>query len=123
MAALLDSVDRFLAGRVRLALGRHPIYPDWIAEISEPMFRQLLHEGLFRTVVFWCATALLLFLELYWLPPAHDRPTIWPHRALQTGLFLVIYFIAVRNLRASVTQCVERECVYRRLHGKWRWER
>jgi hypothetical protein len=101
------------------AMAHHATYADWLPEISEPMFRQLVREGFYRGLVrsvFW-----ILLLVLFWsVVPARDEMV----RSLQIVFWpTFILAAAVWGWKQFAGQCVEREFLYRRLHGKWRWER
>lgn len=113
MTAFLESIDRVVAGGIRRALDRHETYADWASDIPEPMFRQLVREGVFRTFVYVCANGLLLWLMAY----------VWPPDLLHAvGLAIGFALLAIWNRRKLAGQCLEREFLYRRKHGNWRWE-
>ncbi|HVO02428.1 MAG TPA: hypothetical protein VMT54_09515 [Candidatus Cybelea sp.] len=35
----------------------------------------------------------------------------------------ILTVLTIASWRKQSAQCFERECIYRRQHGKWRWER
>ena len=113
MAAFLESIDRIVAGSMRRSTSRNETYADWIANIPEPMFRQLVREGMYRTVVWAIAWELGLWITAL----------AWPSSALHTLMFGIgILLLVLWGWRTLAAQCLLRECRYRRMHGKWRWE-
>ena len=120
MSAVLASLDGFVAGRMRRSLTKHTTYGDWVSEIPDPMFRQLIREGVFRSVVYCFAGVAVVWFMNYEMPAKFDGPT--NHVQLDIWLIALALIIAV-SWRKLLGQCVEREFHYRRLHGKWRWER
>jgi hypothetical protein len=102
---MLDSV----VDRLRQTFTDHRLYGNLAAEIPEPMLQQLAREGLFRSFVQYAVIGLVALLAVplitWWVSP------------------IIVCMVAYYYWRGSVGQCVERECLYRRQHGKWRWER
>jgi hypothetical protein len=119
MGAAVEWVDRAMAGRVRAALARHPTYSDYASKIPEPMFRQLVREGFARVVVYCLGTLLLISVGYYALPAWEGKPV---QNEQAAAWVLYVLFALAEGWRTVVGRCIERECVYRRKHGKWRWE-
>jgi len=120
MLAISSPVNRFLAGRMRAAMSRHPTYADWIAEIPEPMFKQLVREGLVHMAVYGLTCQLMVCVGYYVLPIWEGKPADNGQAVIWT---LLLIFALCFGWRTVAGRCIERECVYRRVHGKWRWER
>jgi hypothetical protein len=101
--------------RLHRTLAAHQLYSRYVAEIPEPMFRQLASEGLFRAKVF-CGGAAAFFL----LPAGFkglDGLAV-------AALFGTLIVTACYHLWPwLIIQGVERELLYRHRQGKWRWER
>jgi hypothetical protein len=111
------AVERPIAERLRRFLAaHHETCPDWVEEIPEPMFRQLIQDSLLRTLVLF-----ILWLTAVVAWSFADHPEIFWTK-LVIGL-LAVSIIMLINWRKLSTQCVDREFLYRRLNGKWRWER
>ena len=110
------AVEPSLSAYLRRYLAEHhKTCADWVPEISEPMFRQLIADSLLRTSFLF---GLLMACIIVW---AFFDPGIEIARfALGAGVGIAFGLI---NWRRLSTQCVDREFVYRRQHGKWRWER
>ncbi|WP_395022793.1 hypothetical protein [Dongia sp.] len=104
-------LDRQVA-QLHRRLAAHMLYSRYVDEIPEPMFRQLVSEGLFRAKVF-CLGAAAFFL----LP------------SLAAGNPIALIFVIVVGTACYycwpwlIIQGVERELLYRHREGKWRWER
>jgi membrane protein implicated in regulation of membrane protease activity len=80
------------------------------------MFRQLITDSLLRAfVLFMLSLAAVVAWALA------DHPEIfWAKVVIGVLAVSIIMLISWRKLS---TQCVDREFLYRRQHGKWRWER
>jgi len=118
----MTSLDRHWARRIDGWVLEDP-NGDLIAQISPAMRRQLLREGAIRSLL-----ALILpiptmfFLDRAILPllMASHRPWAWHAYATLAGLLAIITIVGWRK---SVREPLDRELVYRRKHGQWRWER
>ena len=94
----------------------HKSCADWVSEISEPMFRQLILDGIGRTLA-TCFFVLALVFVPFAIRSSEEnlaRAIIW---VVSGSVFLLFIW------RTLATQCVDREFRYRRQHNKWRWER
>jgi hypothetical protein len=117
-AAAGKDQSRFLDGLVegtRRAFTGHTLYADWVLEIPEPMLRQLVRDGLSRAkILFGCLIGFFAFNGFL------------AQKMSFVGLFLpglILAMIYYYCWSAMIGQCVERELLYHRRHGKWRWER
>ncbi|WP_395022790.1 hypothetical protein [Dongia sp.] len=111
------AVEPRFAGYLRRYLAEHhESCADWVPEISEPMFRQLILDGLSRTLGFY-----IFLLATLLVPLAVWRTEGNVANAVVAAIFGSAIFLL--NWRRLVTQCVDREFSFRRQHGKWRWER
>ena len=107
-------LDRQVA-RLHRTLAAHKLYSRYVHEISEPMFRQLVSEGLFRAKVF-CGGAAAFFL----LPAGFGGVSGLAVAAMFGALVVTTCYQLWPWL---IIQGVERELLYRHHQGKWRWER
>jgi len=106
-----------LAAYLRRYLATHDkTYADWVPEISEPMFRQLILDGFNRTFA-TCVLVIATLLASLVIRPSEDNQT----STMIIAIVALGYFLV--DWRGQATQCVGREFTYRRRHGKWRWER
>ncbi len=76
------------------------------------MFRQLVEDSLLRAFVSFTLMSVVI-LATTW------KDDFIIGAAIGLGIVAVPF---LWNWRKLSTQCVEREFVYRRLFGKWRWE-
>src|SRR6188472_737492 len=108
-----ESPHRALSEHLRRHLAEnHVSCRDWVPEIPEPMFRQLVADSLLRVFVSFVPMIVVVAVLL--------------KEYLVIGMAIGLAIVALPflwNWRKLSTQCVEREFVYRRLFGKWRWER
>ena len=100
--------------RLHRTLTAHKLYSRYVDEIPEPMFRQLVSEGLFRAKVF-CAAAAAFFL----LPRLGGIAGLGMS-AIFAGLVVTVCYHCWPWL---IIQGAERELLYRHRQGKWRWDR
>jgi hypothetical protein len=94
----------------------HESCADWVPQISEPIFRQLILDGFIRTVLGYVFVVAMAAASLAVRNTEDSRISI-------AILLVVASLVFAVNWRKLVTQCVDREFVFRRKHGKWRWER
>jgi hypothetical protein len=94
----------------------HESCADWAPEISEAMFRQLILDGFIRTFLTCLFVIALTTASLAIRNTEENRISI-------AILLVVAAFFILATWRRLATQCVDREFLYRRKHGKWRWER
>jgi hypothetical protein len=119
VTAIERTFDNLLSGRMRRWFSRHRTYADWASEIPEPMFRQLIREGVFRTFVSYVACLAFIFaIQLALLFLRGDELDLMP----TTIWFIAVSALSVFGWSSGAGRCVERELRYRRHHGKWRWE-
>jgi len=108
-----ESPYRALSAHLRRHLAENHIScRDWVQEIPEPMFRQLVADSLLRVFVSF-VPFIVVMVAITW------------KEELVIGMAVGLVIVALPFLwdwRQLSTQCVEREFVYRRLFGKWRWE-
>jgi hypothetical protein len=100
--------------RLHRTLAVHKLYSRYVDEIPEPMFRQLVSEGLFRAKVF-CGGVAAFFL----LPQLGGVAGL-AGAAIFAGVVVTACYYCWPWL---IIQGVERELLYRHRQGKWRWER
>lgn len=120
IALLLSRPYRAVEPRLTAYLRRHlaehhESCADWVPQISEPMFRQLILDGLSRTF-----TTYLFLFAILMAPLAVWRTEGNVANAVVAAVIGSAVFLL--NWRRLATQCVDREFIYRRRHGKWRWE-
>jgi hypothetical protein len=111
------AVEPRLSGYLRRYLREHhESCADWVPEISEAMFRQLILDGLIRTFL-TCAFAVAILVASVAIRNTEEK--------LISAAILMVFgsLVIAVNWRKLSTQCVDREFLYRRLNGKWRWER
>jgi hypothetical protein len=117
VSTVFEPVERRVVARLQRVLAtKHATCPDWAYEIPEPMFRQLVRDSLLRTAVFFGLTVAVVSTGAAEYQPAHAFGTsvVW---------LIFLSLLVLTNWRKLATQCVDREFLYRRQHGKWRWER
>jgi hypothetical protein len=108
-----------VAARLRRRFTDHKIYGNFVAEIPEPMFRQLAREGLFRAKVFYGGIAGAILL-----PNLGSRSHLGISDFPIYGIGLLVWAVIGYYCWPWLTQqAVERELHYRRREGKWRWDR
>jgi hypothetical protein len=121
MAIITPSIASFLSARTRRWTGIHPD-SDLVAQIPPAMLAQLRRHGWymeFSTVLLPIPVMMALESAIHWIFPSYHR---------SDGAFY--FFVAVALLlsrgfswRTLGWLAVNREILYLRLHGKWRWER
>ena len=98
--------------RTRDRLGGIKAYAPFIAEMPQPMLEQLVRDGLYRAKAF-CFGAFALL--------------VWPALLFKTGGVLisgpVVALLCYSCWPWLACQNMERELLYRRDYGKWRWDR
>jgi hypothetical protein len=101
--------------RLHRTFADHKLYSRYVDEIPEPMFRQLVREGLFRAKVF-CGAAAAFFI----LPSLGGG-------MMGLGVAAVFACVVVTTCYRCwpwlIMQGAERELLYRHRIGNWRWER
>jgi hypothetical protein len=117
VSAVFEPVEQRAVARLqRLLATKHETCSDWVSEIPEPMFRQLVRDSLLRSVVFFGLIVAAASVAAAEYQPAYGFAT--------TAAWLIfVSLVALANWRKLATQCVDREFLYRRRNGKWRWER
>ena len=121
MTAIFASVENLLVGRLRRSLSDH-MYADLVAEIPTAMMKQLATEG------FWRVVALGYFSVTFPIVASFVRYVIrgvpselGPPVGVYAISFVAIIFILV-SAQKFICDPAERELLYRRQHGKWRWD-
>jgi hypothetical protein len=107
-----------LIDQLRRTFTDHKIYGNHAADIPEPMFRQLAREGLYRAKVFYGGMAAFILLPNLGRID-HLQLAEIPMLAIVAALWAVVAYYCWPWL---TMQGVERELLYRRREGKWRWE-
>jgi hypothetical protein len=123
MRIITSSIAAFIASRFK-PVETHPAEPDLSVEIPRKMLALWQREAMLMAVT-------APFLSLGALTAIY---TIWNlidfnPRLLEPGR-LVVFFLVQLGLSvwfwlggALVRSRIKRELLYRRQHGKWRWER
>lgn len=121
MPAATHPIVGFLNGRLDVLAAGHRD-ADLFTQIPREMLHHLLRQGFYRLL----ATIFLPVPIVFFLDRAVATSIFDSYQVMDASTYFVfgILFLAVAlDWKRVVRGPLNREVIYRRLHGKWRWER